>query len=61
MDNLFPKCEICSLTPSLGLYDGFRLRKKFVCAKCEEIIIKTAFEDSQYQVNIQNIKRIIFC
>ncbi|NLM21268.1 MAG: hypothetical protein GX207_05915 [Peptococcaceae bacterium] len=61
MHNVYPKCEICGMTPYFGLYDGFRLGKKFICSRCERQILKTKAHDSQYQVFIQNIRRIIYC
>ncbi|NLL52647.1 MAG: hypothetical protein GX248_08095 [Peptococcaceae bacterium] len=61
MHNVFPKCEICGLIPYFGLYDGLRLGKKFICSQCEKQILQTKAQDPQYQVNVQNIKRIIYC
>ena len=61
MSNIFPKCEICGLTPRFGLYDGFRIGKKFVCSECEKTIAETdVIHEMQYQANIQNIKRLLY-
>jgi len=60
MDNVFPKCVLCGKTPVLGLYDGFRLGKKFICSACEEKITETKVDCLQYQLTVQNIKKLLF-
>jgi len=60
MDNIYPKCALCGSTPAFGLYDGFRLGKKFVCSGCEEKIVAADINQHQYTIHIQNMKKLLY-
>ncbi len=60
MNNVFPKCKLCGSNPRYGLYDGFRLGKKFICSACEQRIIHADIGDFEYDRNIGNIKKLLY-
>lgn len=60
MNNLYPKCSICGGTPTEGLYDGFRLAKKFICSRCENRIVITSMDTLEYLDNVYSIRKLLY-
>ena len=60
MNNLYPKCSICGVTPPEGLYDGIRLTGKFICSGCENHIIAVAPYTEGYCENVQTVRKLIY-
>ncbi|NLJ99840.1 MAG: hypothetical protein GX318_01205 [Clostridia bacterium] len=57
-DNLLPKCIACESTPPGGINDGILICRKFLCTACEEDIIKTPIEDSNYLRHRECLKKM---
>jgi hypothetical protein len=60
LNNIYPKCHICGNTPSKGLFDGFRLEGKFICAVCEAGILVSDMGTQEYQTYMQSIREILY-
>lgn len=58
--NIFPKCSLCGKVPRNGLYDGFRLNRKFICSDCEEHIVRSGIGSLDYYKNICDIRAILY-
>ena len=56
MDNLTKKCFICGQTNS----DGIIINGEMICKKCEEKIVNTKVDDSDYDKLKNSIKIILF-
>ncbi|MFZ3100822.1 MAG: sigma factor G inhibitor Gin [Desulfitobacteriaceae bacterium] len=58
--NIYPVCHHCEQVPELGLYDGFRIRGKFFCSKCELEILTAEIDTAEYQIILAYIRKAIF-
>lgn len=56
MDNLTKKCFICGQTNS----DGIIINGEMICKRCEEKIVNTKVDDSDYDKLKNSIKIILF-
>lgn len=56
MDNLTKKCFICGQTNS----DGIIINGEMICRNCEEKIVNTKVDDSDYDKLKNSIKIILF-
>jgi len=51
---------MCGRIPVNGLYDGFRLNKKFICSACEKRIVTAELGDLEYMANVRLIRAILY-
>ena len=58
--NIYPVCHRCGKVPELGLYDGFRIRGKFFCSKCERELLVAEIGTTEYQAILVDIRKAIF-
>ncbi|NPV29343.1 MAG: hypothetical protein HPY58_06710 [Firmicutes bacterium] len=55
---LLPVCVICERTPPQGIAGGMLVSGRFLCAPCEEEIVRAQVGDSRYSHLKEKIKRI---
>ncbi|MHB8125054.1 MAG: sigma factor G inhibitor Gin [Desulfitobacteriaceae bacterium] len=58
--NIYPVCHYCGRVPEFGLYDGFRIRGRFFCSRCEQEMLATKIGTPEYQEVLANIRQAIF-
>lgn len=55
---LLPVCVICERTPPRGIAGGILVSGRFLCAPCEEEIVRAQVGDSRYFHLKEKIKKI---
>lgn len=55
---LLPRCHICREVPEKGIRGGIRVKKSFICEKCEAHIVALQAGSSEYQVVLEKLKKI---
>jgi len=60
MSNIYPRCTMCGQIPAKGLYDGFRLKRKFICSVCEKRIVTAELGGSEYSDNMRFIRSLLY-
>lgn len=55
---VLPVCLICEQTPPDGIAGGILVSGRFLCASCEEEIVRARVGDSRYYHLKDKIKRI---
>lgn len=55
---LLPICVICEETPLDGIAGGILVSGRFLCARCEEEIVRMQVGDSRYSRYKDKIKKI---
>jgi hypothetical protein len=55
---LLPRCHICGQVPEKGIRGGIRIRKTFICDKCELYIVSLQTGCSEYQAVLEELKKI---
>ncbi|HBT20739.1 MAG TPA: hypothetical protein DEA47_05195 [Peptococcaceae bacterium] len=59
-DNVLPKCIVCETTPRKGFKEGIFIGKKFLCFKCEKVIIGLKTSDKDYCYYFNKMKKVWF-
>lgn len=55
---LLPRCHICKEVPKKGIRGGIRIRKSFICEKCESHIVALQTGCSEYHIVLEKLKKI---
>jgi hypothetical protein len=55
---LLPRCSLCGEVPEKGIRGGIKIRKSFICEKCESHIVALQTGCSEYQVVLEKLKKI---
>lgn len=55
---LLPRCCICNEVPVEGICGGMKIRRNFLCQKCEEAIVKLTAETADYNEILSRIKAL---
>ncbi|MDD2372888.1 MAG: sigma factor G inhibitor Gin [Syntrophomonadaceae bacterium] len=55
---LLPRCHLCGEVPENGIRGGIRIRKTFICEKCESHIVSLQAGGSKYQMVLEQLKKI---
>jgi len=56
---VLPRCSVCEQVPPDGLRDGIRLKKAFICSRCEKLIVHSDVASFNYKMLIEKLKRIL--
>jgi len=56
---LLPRCRICNQVPREGIRGGIRLKKAFICTKCEQELAHIDVGSVNYQYILEKIKEIL--
>ena len=56
---LLPRCYICGEVPEEGIRGGIKLKRAFICTRCEQDIIAADVGSSQYRRLLEKIKMIL--
>lgn len=56
---VLPRCSVCEQVPPGGLRDGIRLKKAFICSRCEKLIVHSDVASFNYKILIEKLKRIL--
>ncbi|SHG41611.1 Inhibitor of sigma-G Gin [Thermosyntropha lipolytica DSM 11003] len=56
---VLPCCCICGKIPAEGIRGVIKLKKAFICKKCEEEIVHLDIDSAQYEVVKEKIKKIL--
>jgi hypothetical protein len=56
---LLPRCRVCNKVPAQGIHGGIRLRKAFICSKCEQEITCIDVGSAKYHILVEKIKIIL--
>jgi superfamily II helicase len=57
--NILPRCTICNQIPKEGIRGGIKLKKAFICTRCEQDIANVDVGSASYQILLEKIKRIL--
>jgi hypothetical protein len=55
---LLPICHICNQVPEKGIRGGIRVKKAFICTKCEQEMVFTKVGTHAYMKLLEKIKQI---
>jgi hypothetical protein len=55
---LLPRCHICNQVPERGIRGGIRVKKAFICSKCEQEMVFMKVGTRAYLKLIEKIKQI---
>jgi hypothetical protein len=55
---LLPRCHLCQEVPEKGIKGGIKIRKSFICEKCESHVISLQAGCSEYHVVLEQLKGI---
>lgn len=56
---LLPRCVMCDEVPPGGIRDGIRLKKAFICTKCEQNLTHGEVGSIYYHTMLEKIKAIL--
>ena len=48
MGEILPVCMVCGQVPDKGIAGGFFIRRKFLCERCEGIILHASTHSPEY-------------
>ncbi|MGS0763090.1 sigma factor G inhibitor Gin [Syntrophomonas curvata] len=55
---LLPRCHFCGQVPEKGIRGGIRIRKAFICERCEAHIVSLQAGCSEYRYLLEELKKI---
>ncbi|MGR6837234.1 sigma factor G inhibitor Gin [Syntrophomonas erecta] len=55
---LLPRCSLCGQVPEKGIRGGIRIKRAFICEKCEADILNMEVGSPRYQDYINLMKEI---
>jgi len=55
---VLPRCHFCGQVPERGIRGGIRIRKVFICERCESQIVSLQAGCSEYRYLLEEIKKI---
>ncbi len=56
---LLPRCHICNQVPKEGIRGGIRVKKAFICNRCEQAITNVDVGSAYYHILLEKIKKIL--
>jgi hypothetical protein len=56
---LLPRCQICNQVPKDGIRGGIRVKRSFICTRCEQDITNVDVGSAYYQLILEKIKKIL--
>lgn len=56
---LLPRCILCEQVPNDGIRGGIRVKRAFICTKCEQQLIQSDVSSIDYQKILEKIKMIL--
>lgn len=59
MGVLLPRCYFCSEVPPEGIRGGIKLKKAFICRRCEKEIVSLQVGAPGYQELLEKLKRVL--
>lgn len=59
MGELLPRCYFCGEVPAEGIRGGIKVKKAFICMKCEKEIVLLKVGAPGYQELMEKIKRVL--
>lgn len=55
---LLPRCYFCNMVPEDGIRGGVKVKKAFICRKCEEAIVAMEVGSPGYNIVITKLKEL---
>jgi hypothetical protein len=55
---ILPRCHLCGEVPEKGLRGGIKIKKIFICERCETQIVSLQVGCSEYNYLLQELKKI---
>lgn len=59
MGMLLPRCYFCGEVPPGGIRGGIKVKKAFICVKCEKEIVSLKVGAPGYNEFLEKIKRVL--
>lgn len=56
---ILPNCYLCGEVPENGIMGGLKLKKAFICKKCEQEIVRLRIDSPLYEEFKEKIKKIL--
>lgn len=56
---ILPICYLCGEVPESGIRGGLKLKKAFICKKCEQEIVSLRIDSPLYEEVKEKIKKIL--
>ncbi|HEX3011770.1 MAG TPA: sigma factor G inhibitor Gin [Syntrophomonadaceae bacterium] len=56
---LLPRCHFCGEVPPGGIRGGIKVKKAFICIKCEEEIVSLQVGAPGYSELLEKLKRVL--
>ena len=55
---VLPRCHFCGQVPEKGIRGGIKIRKVFICDRCESHIVSLQTGCSEYRYMLEKLKKI---
>lgn len=56
---LLPRCYMCNQVPENGIRGGIRIKRAFICNKCEEKLMLAEVGAPEYRELLEKIKQVL--
>ncbi|MGI5921709.1 MAG: sigma factor G inhibitor Gin [Syntrophomonadaceae bacterium] len=56
---ILPVCHICNQVPEGGIRGGIRLKKAFICTRCEQKIVVVKVGTPDYRMLMEKLKQVL--
>ena len=56
---LLPRCQICNQVPAQGIKGGIKIKRAFLCNKCEQELIHIKVGSADYQIMVEKVKQLL--